>query len=375
MPPIEASLLFPFLTFMAGLSPSPDWFTGSYTYWLIDEYSRTWYDHIKLQTYAWDAGTDAGTTYTSEDRDLDPPVPAQRFTPNTAPEGGELLGPDGDDLPPVAELECFLVVGDIDMSLPDDCDWFANPCCNETDTQNCGAKLPNGAEPEISPEWQEVLQAAAGAGDGGDGGNGNGGDDSNGAKCPQTSPGSVCTAEYAPVMCPGECEYTNSCGAAAAGFSEEDCTPVEGDPPMDGGSSTGSDTGDVSVPDGTTRVLVESSLGYGFFDGISAREPTEEEIAGIMLQTTNFYTDSLKASFPNLDSFEATFISSDTDLTAATTPVIIDFDANAFFTEGTSIPTSSELFAVLEVADYNSKLRTLQAVFSYVHLPVCSLCI
>ena len=112
---------------------------------------------VFFQTYAWDAGSDAGTTYTSLESDLDPPIPITRFIPATAPEGGELRGPDGQSVPVVAEWECFLVVGDQDIVLPD-CDWFANPCCNETDKLNCGVKLPNGAPPQLSDEYREVLE-------------------------------------------------------------------------------------------------------------------------------------------------------------------------------------------------------------------------
>ena len=155
MPPIETSFQYPFLSTIAGMSPSPDWYTGFYSFWLIDEFSRTWYDHIKIQTYAWDAGTDAGSTYDSLVSDLDPSLEIQRFVPNNAPEGGELRGPDGESVPVVAEWECFLIVGDEPFAMPD-CDYFANPCCNETDTKNCGARLPNGSPPKLSPEYEGI---------------------------------------------------------------------------------------------------------------------------------------------------------------------------------------------------------------------------
>ena len=58
-----------------------------------------------------------------------------------------------------------MVVGDEDMILPE-CDWFANPCCNETDKKNCGATLPNGAVPELSPEYAEVLENSDNRGSG-----------------------------------------------------------------------------------------------------------------------------------------------------------------------------------------------------------------
>ncbi|CAB9501072.1 Spondin-1 [Seminavis robusta] len=164
IPSIEADFNFPYLSMMASIMPSPDWYTGFYSYWLIDEYSRTWYDHIKIQVKPWDAGTDAGQTYTALESDVDPPLVIQRFIPGNSPPGGELLDPTGETVPNVGELECFLVVGEQDLILPD-CDWFANPCCNETDTVSCGATLPNGAIPQISPEYAQVLDGGTTADD------------------------------------------------------------------------------------------------------------------------------------------------------------------------------------------------------------------
>ena len=52
----------------------------------------------------------------------------------------------------VGELECFLVLGATNVDMPE-CDWFANPCCNETDTLNCGALLPNGATSPLNTSF------------------------------------------------------------------------------------------------------------------------------------------------------------------------------------------------------------------------------
>jgi Spondin_N len=162
IPAIEASFLYPYMSMMAAFSPSPDWYTGFYDFWLIDEYSRTWYDHLKIQLKPWDAGTDSGETYESLDSDLEPPIVIQRFVPNNAPKGGELKSPNGTTIPVVGEIECFLVVGETLIEMPE-CDWFANPCCNETDTVNCNRTLPNGAVPKMTPEYQEVLANSANA--------------------------------------------------------------------------------------------------------------------------------------------------------------------------------------------------------------------
>ncbi|CAB9519559.1 Extracellular matrix protein [Seminavis robusta] len=156
LPPIEANTENLFLTVMSGFSPSPDWYTGLYHFRLTDKVSRTWYDHIKFQTYPWDLGTDAGVTYISDDFNLDPQIPVEKITTGNAPPGGELKSPDGLTVPVAAEWECYLVIGEEPMILPS-CDWFANPCCNETDTVNCDAELPWTAAPEISDEYRQVL--------------------------------------------------------------------------------------------------------------------------------------------------------------------------------------------------------------------------
>jgi len=164
LPPLETNFQYPYMTGTAGLFPSPDWFTGFYSFWLINENTATWYDHIKIQTYPWDAGTDSGDTYLARDSDLDPQLQIERFrNKNNVPPNGEFFGPSGDEVPVVAEWECFLVVGDEPLILPE-CDYFANPCCNETDKVNCGNKLPNGATPELSPEYMEVIGGGGGSG-------------------------------------------------------------------------------------------------------------------------------------------------------------------------------------------------------------------
>jgi hypothetical protein len=159
MPPVEASFSDDkqYLSMAAGMYPSPDWYTGFYTFWLVDEYTRTWYDHIKIQTKPWDAGTDLGITYLSTNSDEDPANIVQRVVPSKAPAGGELLNSAGDDVNTVGELECYLVAGDADLILPD-CDWFTNPCCNET-SADCQLSFFDGMSPNISSAYEEVMDA------------------------------------------------------------------------------------------------------------------------------------------------------------------------------------------------------------------------
>ena len=111
----------------------------------------------------------------------------------------------------------------------------------------------------------------------------------------------------------------------------------------------------VVTPGGTVRVLVESILEYGFFPEVTLREPTEEEYNGLMVETTNFYTQALRAAFPNLQSFEAVRVADEFRPTNTDRPVQVDFDAISTFTEGTTIPTAAEVFEVMEDLDYMSK--------------------
>lgn len=112
----------------------------------------------------------------------------------------------------------------------------------------------------------------------------------------------------------------------------------------------------VAIPDGTTRILVESTLEYRLFDTATPRQPTQEEIDGVLAETTRFYTDLLTTEYQgsnfNFDSFEAKLVSSDFNA-GNNLPIKIDFDANAFFT-GENAPTPAEVFAVLEGADYQN---------------------
>ena len=114
MPPLKVSSSSPTLSSIAKMYPSPDWFTGFYGLNLIDNETNTWYDHLKIQTYPWKAGTDSSTGYTpaSSQSDINPPEATQRISHdnNNVPSAGELLGPDGVTILPVSEWECFLVV-------------------------------------------------------------------------------------------------------------------------------------------------------------------------------------------------------------------------------------------------------------------------
>jgi hypothetical protein len=95
-----------YISGIAGISPSPDWFSGFYHMDAIDEYDNVFWDSFKLHAYPWDAGTDDGTTYADIDYERERPDKVQRFTPEIAPHG-IFVSPFG-DVKPVAEWECVL---------------------------------------------------------------------------------------------------------------------------------------------------------------------------------------------------------------------------------------------------------------------------
>lgn len=65
----------PLLTLVSMIAPSPDWFVGVMDYPLME--LGAWKPQIAIDLYAWDAGTDSGTSYTSANQATQPPVGIQ----------------------------------------------------------------------------------------------------------------------------------------------------------------------------------------------------------------------------------------------------------------------------------------------------------
>ena len=59
-----------FITFLARISPSPDWFVSIEPINVLGQSSLI--DRIEVEVFAYDAGTDSGANYTSEDMTSDP---------------------------------------------------------------------------------------------------------------------------------------------------------------------------------------------------------------------------------------------------------------------------------------------------------------
>ena len=66
----KASDKHPLLSFITMIAPSPDWFTGAADVPL--QADGKWIDTTTLTLWAWDSGTDHGTTYNAEDIDAQP---------------------------------------------------------------------------------------------------------------------------------------------------------------------------------------------------------------------------------------------------------------------------------------------------------------
>ena len=67
---------YPLLTIITMIAPSPDWFVGLHGYDLIQ--SDTWIDNVTIPLFVYDAGTDSGTTYRSQNQKTLPPELVER---------------------------------------------------------------------------------------------------------------------------------------------------------------------------------------------------------------------------------------------------------------------------------------------------------
>ena len=97
---------------------------------------------------------------------------------------------------------------------------------------------------------------------------------------------------------------------------------------------TSLDTGTDQPANTQQEVVVESQLQFSFFEETILREPTQEEIDGMMDQTLGFFTQHLEQTYPDIDSFQAYFVDVFFDETGYAFPVLIEFDAIAQFHDG-----------------------------------------
>jgi len=112
LPPINVTFEHPFLSLMTKFTPSPDWFGGFSDLRTISYETETFYNRVVIQSLVWDAGTDAGQSYTALDHDEDPQEPVSRITKNNIPHRKPFLSPDESYIPVPLEIECILRVGE-----------------------------------------------------------------------------------------------------------------------------------------------------------------------------------------------------------------------------------------------------------------------
>jgi hypothetical protein len=153
--PVKVSDEFNYISGIAGVMPSPDWFTGFYLFNTVKNQGLTFWDSFKLRTYPWDAGTDDGQRFTDPDQDTDPPENVVRFTTANSPNKA-FVSQGGDEVLYLAEWECVLHTCPLDN--PDcemenwppanGCDVLRYPECAEEcnpDVDNPCDKCENGA--------------------------------------------------------------------------------------------------------------------------------------------------------------------------------------------------------------------------------------
>ena len=73
----SASTSHPFLTLVSMIAPSPDWFVGVSGLPLSDQ--NGWIPSLVIDLFAYDAGTDSGTSYASSNAATSPPVPISQL--------------------------------------------------------------------------------------------------------------------------------------------------------------------------------------------------------------------------------------------------------------------------------------------------------
>ena len=78
----------PLVTLVSMVAPSPDWFAGVSALSLLE--GDQWVDELTVVLFAYDAGTDSGTTYASADQATSPREPIQRLEGRPLAVGGQV---------------------------------------------------------------------------------------------------------------------------------------------------------------------------------------------------------------------------------------------------------------------------------------------
>ena len=89
------------------IAPSPDWFSGFYNFDPRSMDTKTWYDLFSIGTYPWDAGTEEGDTYSTNNTATYPTEYIEQLTIDTIPESTYVFrNPSGKKVRSVARWVC-----------------------------------------------------------------------------------------------------------------------------------------------------------------------------------------------------------------------------------------------------------------------------
>jgi len=127
LPDIALTPWFDMMSSITMVAPSPDWYTGFYNVNPVDPKKMVWYKSFEIATYPWDAGTDVGDNFDSNNQAEDPRVPIQQLTE------GVVLNPDKAEVLAMATWSCTLndssscVNNDTAMKGPEKlCNWVGD---------------------------------------------------------------------------------------------------------------------------------------------------------------------------------------------------------------------------------------------------------
>ena len=116
------------------------------------------------------------------------------------------------------------------------------------------------------------------------------------------------------------------------------------------------------LPDST--VVLPAMMSFGFFSDVSLEEPSQEEIDGVLRQTTLFYQDYLREVYPDLDSLELRLTDAIYNADQNDMPFRLHFDTVAIFSDGADAVSKRELFLEMESADYQGEFLHMIRLYS-----------
>jgi len=112
------------------------------------------------------------------------------------------------------------------------------------------------------------------------------------------------------------------------------------------------------APDDTNAIIVHASILYGFLeDQFIRRSPNSNEEESIRYQTSLFFNKLFRREFGTSFTTAAITIQDVTLVQDDELPIIINYKIDAKFKKSTSIPSSDDLFQVLESADFESYIE------------------